>query len=84
MEAEYNDIAAWDFKELVTVFGGTDETSRKIQVKTRNELDQLLKDDGFNNAKGVQFVEVYMPKEDAPKALVMTAEASAKTNSELE
>jgi pyruvate decarboxylase len=84
MEAEYNDIAAWHFKELVTVFGGTNETSRKIQVKSRDELDKLLKDNGFNDAKGLQFVEVYMPKEDAPRALVMTAEASAKVNSKLE
>lgn len=28
----------------------------------------------------VQFVELYMPKEDAPMALKLTAEASAKTN----
>jgi pyruvate decarboxylase len=84
MEAEYNDIAAWDFKELVTVFGGTDETSRKLQVKTRDELDKLLKEDIFNEARGVQLVEVYMPKEDAPKALVMTAEASASTNARLD
>lgn len=80
MEASYNDIAAWKFQDLVTVFGGTDKNTRKIQVKTRTELETLLKEDEFNAAKKLQFVELYMPKEDAPTVLVKTAEASAKVN----
>ncbi|SPO01329.1 probable pyruvate decarboxylase [Cephalotrichum gorgonifer] len=83
MEAEYNDIVPWDFKELVTVFGGSDKTARKIQIKTRSELEKLFKEDEFNKAAKLQFVEVYMPKEDAPAVLVQTAEQSAKLNSKL-
>jgi pyruvate decarboxylase len=79
MEAEYNDIQPWKNKELVDIFGG-EKTSKKFAVKTRDELEALFKDSDFNAAKYLQFVEVYMPKEDAPRALVMTAEASAKVN----
>jgi pyruvate decarboxylase len=84
MDAEYNDIAPWDFKELVTVFGGTDKTVRKLQIRTRSELEKLFAEDEFGRAERLQFVEVYMPKEDAPEILVKTAEASAKVNSNKE
>ncbi|KAH6693815.1 pyruvate decarboxylase [Plectosphaerella plurivora] len=80
MEAGYNDIVAWKYKDLVTVFGGTDETTKKYQVRTQKELDDLMKDSAFNDNKGVQFVELYMGREDAPRALVLTAEASSKLN----
>ena len=82
MDAEYNDIVPWKFKDLVTVFGGTDKTTRKLQAKTRAELEKLLTEDEFNRADKLQLVELYMPKEDAPTVLVKTAEASAKVNSE--
>jgi pyruvate decarboxylase len=84
MEAGYNDIVQWKYKDLVTVFGGNDETTKKYQVRTQKEMDDLLKDQKFNDDKGVQFVELYMGKEDAPRALVLTAEASSKLNAEKE
>ncbi|CAK7213548.1 hypothetical protein SBRCBS47491_001838 [Sporothrix bragantina] len=80
MDAKYNDISAWKFKELVTVFGGTEDNVAKFQVRTVDELKNLLADKDFIAAKRLQFVELYMPKMDAPRALVATAEASAKTN----
>ena len=80
MDAEYNDVPLWQYKELVTVFGGTDATARKYSVKTRNELDKLMKDAEFNDFKGLRLVEVYMPMKDAPSSLMLTAEASAKNN----
>lgn len=79
MEAEYNDINPWDYKALVDVFGGA-KTAKKYVAKTKDELEKLLTDKDFNAAKSLQFVELYMPKEDAPRALVMTAQASAKVN----
>ncbi|CAK7207353.1 hypothetical protein SEUCBS139899_010163 [Sporothrix eucalyptigena] len=84
MDAEYNNISAWKFKDLVDVFGGTGERTAKYQVKTVKELESLLADKDFIAAKRLQFVELYMPKEDAPKALVLTAEASAKANAKTE
>lgn len=83
MEAAYNDIQGWDFKGLVDVFGGA-KTSKKFNIKTKDELNKLLTDDDFNAAKCLQFVELHMPKQDAPRALVMTAEASAKVNARAE
>lgn len=80
MNAEYNDIVQWKYQDLVTVFGGTDRTTKRHQVRTKDELNTLLTDEKFNEYGGVQFVEMYMDKEDAPRALVLTAEASARTN----
>lgn len=84
MEAEYNDIVQWQFKELLTVFGGTEKTTRKFQVWTKDELNNLLTNSDFNAANCLQLVELYIPKEDAPRGLVMTAEASAKNNAKAE
>ena len=80
MDAAYNDIAPWHFKELVTVFGGSEATARKLQARTRAELERLLVEDEFNAAEKLQFVEVYMPKKDAPRALAKITEATAKNN----
>ncbi|PHH58524.1 hypothetical protein CDD81_5485 [Ophiocordyceps australis] len=79
MDAEYNDIASWDFKGLVDVFGGA-KNCTKFCVKTKDHVNKLLADDDFKAASCLQFVEVVMPMKDAPRALVMTAEASARNN----
>lgn len=83
MDAEYNDIAQWDFKGLVDVMGGKD-VCKKYTVKTKDELNGLLADKTFSGAEVLQFVELYMPKEDAPRSLALTAEANAKNNSKRE
>lgn len=80
MDAEYNDIVKWDYKELVRVFGGAEPHAKQYAVHTRDELDALLRDPDFNDRKGMRFVEVYMPRDDAPKSLQMTAEAAAARN----
>lgn len=81
MDAEYNDINSWDYTALVDVMGGS-KTCAKHVVKTKSELDNLLTDSTFKSADRLQFVEVIMPRKDAPSALITTAEASAKTNAE--
>lgn len=80
MDAEYNDIAQWDFKDLPRVFGAQPGKAKPYQVKTKSQINQLLEDKSFASADVLQLVELYMPKEDAPRALRLTAEASAKTN----
>ncbi|KAL8635852.1 MAG: hypothetical protein Q9228_006698 [Teloschistes exilis] len=80
MDATYNDISTWKFKDLVSVFGGTEQNSRTWQVRTKTEAEDLFRDEGFKRAERLEFVELYMPKEDAPRALKMTAEASARVN----
>ncbi|KAM4057979.1 thiamine pyrophosphate enzyme, central domain-containing protein [Hirsutella rhossiliensis] len=83
MDAEYNDIAEWDHRGLVDVFGGK-KSCRTFAAKTKDELDKLFTDTDFNAAPCLQLVEVYMPKKDAPRALVTTAEASARNNARTE
>jgi pyruvate decarboxylase len=80
MDAVYNDIAQWRFKDLVKVFGAKEGEAKTFQVKTKDQVHQLFEDKQFNAADYLQFVELYIPKEDAPRALKLTAEASARTN----
>ncbi|KAL8898644.1 MAG: hypothetical protein Q9192_001975 [Flavoplaca navasiana] len=79
-EAPYNDIQPWKYADLIASFGGTSENSKTYQVKTKQEAEDLFNDKEFAKAGKLQFVEMFMPKEDAPKALKLTAEASAKNN----
>ncbi|KAL7620043.1 hypothetical protein AAE478_010592 [Parahypoxylon ruwenzoriense] len=80
MDAAYNDIATWRHRDLPAAFGATEEAARSYAVRTRSELEALLADPDFNDRKGLRLVELYMPREDAPKSLQVTAEASAKRN----
>ncbi|KAH7029386.1 pyruvate decarboxylase [Microdochium trichocladiopsis] len=93
MDAEYNDVVAWKYQDLVDVFTPASSSSsssktptkspRKYQVRTVTELEKLLTQDGdFAAGGGLRFVELYMPREDAPASLKLTAEASAKRNAE--
>jgi pyruvate decarboxylase len=80
MDAEYNDIATWKHASLIDAFGGAAKGAKTYQVKTQKEVNKLLNDKEFQAANVLQLVELFIPKEDAPGALKMTAEASAKTN----
>ena len=80
MEASYNDIQEWKFKDLLAVFGAKEGTTRTYQIKTKAQVNELFANQEFNSADVLQLVELYIPKKDAPRALILTAEASAKTN----
>lgn len=84
MEAEYNDIIRWNYTDIPEVFGAKEGHAQKFVIKTKDELEKLLKDKDFNDYRGLQFVELWMPKDDAPRALKLTAEISAKNNSRIE
>ncbi|CCC09458.1 hypothetical protein SMACR_03488 [Sordaria macrospora] len=81
MDADYNDIIRWNYTDIPAVFGAKEGHGQKFVIKTKDELEELLKDKDFNEYKGLQFVELWMPKDDAPRALKLTAEISAKNNS---
>lgn len=83
MDAPYNDIMEWKWRDLPTVFGGTEKNARSFQAKTKDELEKLLKNEDFNTWDGLQFVELRMDKKDAPRVLLLTAEASAKQNARM-
>ncbi|KAI1277822.1 thiamine pyrophosphate enzyme [Xylaria sp. FL0933] len=85
MEASYNDVATWQYRDLGTVFGGSPATVRSYAVHTPAELETLLADEDFStNYHGLRLVELYMGREDAPRSLKLTAEVSAKTNARAE
>ena len=88
MEATYNDVNNWKYKDLIDVFNGQEVGAKTYQIRTKQEAEDLLKDEAFSGGGGggdgkdggLKFVELYMPMEDAPKALRLTAEASAENN----
>ncbi|KAI1428944.1 thiamine pyrophosphate enzyme [Xylaria sp. FL1777] len=81
MDAAYNDVATWKYRDLGTVFGGSPKSVKSYAVRTPAELETLLADEDFAvNYHGLRLVELYMGREDAPRSLKMTAEVSAKTN----
>ena len=80
MDATYNDIQEWDFKGLPKVFGAKEGSTKTFILKTKDQVDRIFSDEAFNDAEVLQFVELYIPKKDAPRALKLTAEASARSN----
>ncbi|KAK3384762.1 thiamine diphosphate-binding protein [Podospora didyma] len=84
LEEEYNDIVMWNYTQIPNAFGATDKQFKKFVLKTKDEVDKLLTDKAFIEGDGLQFVELRMPKLDAPRALKITAEISAKNNARTE
>jgi len=80
MDAVYNDIQPWIFKDLPNTFGAKEGKTKTYVIKTKDQVKQLFEDKQFNAAEVLQLVELYIPKKDAPRALKLTAEASARTN----
>ncbi|KAF2096870.1 pyruvate decarboxylase [Rhizodiscina lignyota] len=86
MESSYNDIQPWRYKDLPAAFGAKEGQAKTYVVKTRKEVEDLFADKEFSDpeSKVLRFVELYIPKEDAPTTLKLVAEASARNNAKLE
>ncbi len=54
MDAAYNDIGQWKFKDLVGVFGADPKRSKTFQVKTKQEAEDLFNDKEFCAASYLQ------------------------------
>lgn len=81
-EEEYNDVAEWRYKDLPHAFGATEGKDVATFVcKTKAELEALLMDEGFQSSDKLQFVELHMPRMDAPAPLKLLTAAAAKVNS---
>lgn len=78
-DARYNDIQPWDFANIPKVFGAGDGY-KGYRIKTRDELNKLFTDQDFCTSNSLRLVELYMPRDDAPAALKLTAEAAAARN----
>ena len=61
-------------------FGAEEGNAKTFQIKSKEQAHQLFEDKQFNAAEYIQFVELYVPKKDAPRALKLTADASVRAN----
>ena len=79
-EAKYNDIHEWKYTKLLDVFNANPKKSKAYQVHTKTEMGKLLKDKSFATGKSIELVEVFMLKQDAPRALEVMAQKTARLN----
>jgi pyruvate decarboxylase len=49
-------------------------------VKTKKDMDQLLGNESFAHSKSLRFVEIFISRGDAPKALLGQANATQASN----
>ncbi|UZJ56763.1 hypothetical protein CBS101457_006083 [Exobasidium rhododendri] len=49
-------------------------------VKTRSDMDKLFADESFANSSSLRFVEIYLNRGDAPKALLGQTSITSKAN----
>lgn len=54
MDATYNDIQQWKYKDLVNVFGADPKKSKTYQVRTKQEAEDLFQDKNFSSAPYLQ------------------------------
>lgn len=80
MHRKYNDVASWEYTQLLNTFTKNKDSTVSYTVRTKAELDALLKDETFNRAEKMQLVELIMLAEDAPAALARQTELGGKTN----
>lgn len=54
MDASYNDIQQWHYKDLVAAFGADPKNSKTFQIKTKQEAENLFNDKEFSSAPYLQ------------------------------
>ena len=54
MDADYNDIQEWKYKDLMHVFGADPQKSGTFQVKSKREAENLFNDRKFCSAPHLQ------------------------------
>lgn len=78
---KFNDIHNWNWTQLLSTFGDLDGSlSKSYTVKTKQDVNDLLDNPMFAKADKIQLVEVCMEALDAPRALAVQAEMTAKGN----
>lgn len=79
--AKYNDIQPYDHQLLLPFLSGPKrEQTESFKVKSQEELDRLLKDKDFSEPTKIRLIELDMPRDDAPEALIKQAQLTAKAN----
>jgi len=84
MEDEYNDVQEWRYKDLPAAFGAKEGQVATYRVETKQEVEELFKNEEFasGDTQKLRFVELVMRWDDAPAALIGTADATSKRNAE--
>ncbi|KAJ5249288.1 indole-3-pyruvate decarboxylase [Penicillium chermesinum] len=81
-KASYNDIPKWQYSLFPNAFTPTEKTSERrvkaYKIRTREELEVLLTDKEFSSGKGLHFVEMHMPRHNAPTSLINFTETLKK------
>ena len=54
MDANYNDVQEWKYKDLVDVFGADPAKSKTYQIRTKREAENLFQDGDFASASRLQ------------------------------
>jgi len=80
MEEKYNDVPMWKYADIPQAMGGNASNCASYKINTKHSLQALWDEGTFDNPKGLNLVEMFVPKEDAPVALKMLAAASEKMN----
>lgn len=79
--ADYNDIQPYDHQLLLPFLAGPDrKRTESFRVTNQEELDNLLKDEKFNEPTHIRLIELVMPRDDAPEALIKQAKLTAEAN----
>lgn len=68
---------------MLPFLGGNkpEEKTQSFEVRTQEEMQALLNDKEFNIPDRIRMIEVFMPRDDAPKALLVQAKLTAEANS---
>ncbi|KAG0126891.1 thiamine diphosphate-binding protein [Tuber indicum] len=80
MKATYNDIQPWNHTDLLNLFGADPSDAMSYLCKSKTELENLFKDEKFSSAPYIQLVEIFMPWQDAPRALIKIGRVTASLN----
>ncbi|KAF2181769.1 pyruvate decarboxylase [Zopfia rhizophila CBS 207.26] len=69
LNAEYNDVANWQYLKAPELFGATDGSYvvQTHEVRTWDDLQYILGNEEFQNGKGLKLVNVRMDREDVTK-----------------
>nr|AEN14643.1 pyruvate decarboxylase [Phaffia rhodozyma]AEN14644.1 pyruvate decarboxylase [Phaffia rhodozyma] len=86
VKAVYNDIQPYNHSLILDLFAGPPKEGQALKhkfhkVATRDELDALLNNKEFQSGNVLNLIEVMMPRDDAPRALLTQAELTSNANS---
>ena len=71
------DIQPWRYKDLLSAFGAMKGEYQSCTLRTKKQVAALFADEFFNEASCLQFVELLLPRDDAPAAISRAVQRNA-------